>query len=102
MKKLTLLFISALVAITYSCSGPNITDDLLDGDVIFDPSLYQPEEFLVSAKYPNPTAADLDKHIILAIHGYSATTFEWQEFKNWSVNNSSYRVSQVLLDGHGR
>jgi hypothetical protein len=26
----------------------------------------------VSAKYPNPTA-DLDKHIILAVHGYSAT-----------------------------
>jgi hypothetical protein len=34
----------------------------------------------VSAKYPNPTATDLDKHIILAVHGYSATTFEWQEF----------------------
>jgi hypothetical protein len=29
---------------------------------------------LVSAKYPNPTATDLDKHIILAVHGYSAST----------------------------
>jgi hypothetical protein len=55
----------------------------------------------VSAKYPNPTATDLDKHIILAVHGYSATTFEWQEFADWSAPSSSYRISG-LLDGHGR
>jgi hypothetical protein len=36
----------------------------------------------VSAKYLIP-ATDLDKHIILAVHGYSATTFEWQEFADW-------------------
>lgn len=101
MKKINLLFICTLVAISFSCSGPTITDDLLDGEVIFDPSLYNPEQFLVSAKYPNPTPTDLNKHIILAIHGYSATTFEWQEFKDWSVN-PSYRISQVLLGGHGR
>src|SRR5436190_20222017 len=100
MKKLSLLFLSAVLAMTSSCSGPNITDDLLDGNIIFDPSLYNPEEFLVSAKYPNPTPDDLDKHIILAIHGYSATTFEWQEFKDWSTD-PNYRISQVLLGGHG-
>jgi len=91
----------SLVALTFSCSDPTITDDLLDGDAIFDPSLYNPEEYLISAKYPSPTPEDLDKHIILAVHGYSATTFEWEEFKDWSVN-PSYRISQVLLDGHGR
>lgn len=101
MSKLNLLFISTLVAITCSCSEPVITDDLLDGNVIFDPSIYNPEQFLVSAKYPDPTPSDLDKHIILAIHGYSATTYEWQEFKDWS-SDPSYRISQVLLDGHGR
>jgi carboxylesterase len=56
---------------------------------------------LVSAKYPNQPPADLDKHIILAIHGYSSSTFEWEEFKD-SAPSSSYRISQVLLDGHGR
>lgn len=40
-------------------------------------------------------------YIITAKDGYSATTFEWQEFQDWSVN-PSYRVSQVLLGGHGR
>ncbi|SHF73502.1 carboxylesterase [Flavobacterium fluvii] len=101
MNKLSLFFLFAFTTLFYSCGGPDITDDLLDGDVIFDPSLYNPEQFLVSAKYPVPTTDDLNKHIILVIHGYSATTFEWQEFKDWS-NESTYRISQVLLDGHGR
>lgn len=101
MNKINLLFLFAITSLFYSCSDPVITDDLLDGNVIFDPSLYKPEQFLVSAKYPTPTQEDLNKHIILVIHGYSATTFEWQEFKDWS-NESNYRISQVLLGGHGR
>lgn len=96
---LTLLF-----AATFICTGcqPEITDDLLDGNIIFDASLYKPEEFLVSAKYPNPTQADLNRHILIAVHGYSASTFEWQEFQNWTGENKPYRISQVLLGGHGR
>jgi carboxylesterase len=101
MKKYSFLLLALITTVFNSCSDPKITDDLLDGNVIFDPSLYNPEQFLVSAKYPAPTPQDLSKHIILVIHGYSATTFEWQEFKDWS-NESTYRISQVLLDGHGR
>jgi carboxylesterase len=100
MNKSQLFFVFTILAFFNSCGDPTITDDLLDGKVIFDPSLYNPEQFLVSAKYPNPTPQDLSKHIILVVHGYSATTFEWQEFKDWS-NESTYRISQVLLDGHG-
>jgi carboxylesterase len=55
----------------------------------------------VSAKYPNPTATDLDKHIILAVHGYYSYR-SGREFADWSAPSSSYRISQVLLDGHGR
>ena len=84
------------------CSdAPEINDSLLDGDVIFDPSLYAPEDFLVSAKFPNPTPEDLEKHILIASHGYSASTFEWQEFMDWSAG-ADYRVSSLLLDGHGQ
>jgi carboxylesterase len=101
MNKLYHFLLFVLTTLTFSCSDPKITDDLLDGKVIFDPSLYNPGQFLVSAKYPTPTPEDLNKHIILVIHGYSATTFEWQEFKDWS-NESNYRISQVLLGGHGR
>ncbi len=101
----TLLYKTAFlcsVLLFAGCSKePDIKDTMLDGDIIFDPSLYNPENYLVSAKYPTPTAEDLNKHILIAAHGYSASTFEWQEFQDWSAD-STYRVSQVLLDGHGR
>ena len=101
MKKLFSWLVLLVMGFTTSCSDPEITDAMLDGNIIFDPSLYAPELYLVSAKYPNPTAADLDRHILIAIHGYSGTTFEWKEFADLSVD-STYRISQVLLDGHGR
>ncbi|MFM2207167.1 MAG: hypothetical protein RL213_1142 [Bacteroidota bacterium] len=101
MNRLKTLLLGILVTGASSCGKPPITEDMLDGDIIFDASLYHPEQYLVSAQYPNPTPADLDKHIILAIHGYSASTFEWQEFAEWS-SDTSYRISRVLLDGHGR
>lgn len=56
---------------------------------------------MVSQKYPNPTLEELNIPVIIAIHGYSATTFEWEEFKDWS-SGQSYRISQVLLGGHGQ
>lgn len=99
---LTLLMASAFIFSGCSLDKSKLTDDLLDGEIIFDASIYKPEEFLVSAKYPNPTAADLNRHILIAVHGYSASTFEWQEFQDWTGENKPYRVSQVLLGGHGR
>lgn len=96
-----ILYLLIVMVFINSCGKPEITDDLLDGQLIFDASLYNPEEYLVSAKYPNPTTSDLQKHIIIAVHGYSASTFEWEEFQNWSINQP-YRVSQVLLGGHGK
>jgi len=102
MRYFKYIWIGVLSLALLSCDKePPITDAMLDGVLIFDPSLYEPEKFLVSARVPNPSAADLEKHVIIAIHGYTATTFEWQEFADWS-KDSSYMVSQVLLDGHGR
>jgi carboxylesterase len=91
-----------LVGLSLACNKtPPIEDTMLDSNNVFDPSLNNPSKYLVSAKYPNPTPDDLKKHVIIAIHGYSATTFEWDEFREWS-KDSSYRVSEVLLGGHGR
>jgi carboxylesterase len=102
MRYFKYIWIGVLSLVLLSCDKePPITDAMLDGDLVFDPSLYQPEKYLVSARLPNPSAADLEKHVIIAAHGYTATTFEWQEFADWS-KDSSYMVSQVLLDGHGR
>jgi len=80
---------------------PVFEDHMLDNEITFDPSINNPEEFLVSAQYPDPSALDLQKHIIIAVHGYTASTFEWSEFREWSTD-TTYRISQVLLGGHGR
>lgn len=95
------LFLILTASFLISCDKePSIDDSMLDGNVVFDPSLYNPENYLISAMYPTPTGNDLDKHIIIAAHGYSASTFEWTEFKEWSTD-TTYRISQLLLDGHG-
>jgi carboxylesterase len=97
------ILLSLLIfSLFFSCDkNPLIEDQMLDGDIIFDSSINNPEEFLISAEYPIPTTSDLEKHVIIAVHGYTASTFEWSEFDEWSAD-STYRVSQVLLGGHGR
>jgi carboxylesterase len=101
------IFFSLLVIIPLlftSCSkNPDIDNEtMLDGDQIFDPSLYNPEEYLVSVAIENPSAIQKNTPIIITVHGYSASTFEWDEFRAYADANANILVSQVLLGGHGR
>jgi carboxylesterase len=93
-----------IVLFLFGCAGePNITDADLDGNVLFDPSHYSPEQFLISKSKPNPTEEEKQKPVIIVAHGYTATTFEWNEFKSYvDSTNAGILVSQVLLGGHGR
>lgn len=97
------MLIVAVIGI-FSCSKePNIDHNImLDGDQIFDPSLYNPELYLVSLAIENPTPEQLKTPVVIAVHGYSATTFEWSEFRNFADTTGNTLVSQVLLGGHGR
>lgn len=92
---------------TVGCSKegamPPINETLdLDGRIINDSSLSYPKLYLLSAAIENPTPADLKKPVIILAHGFSATTFEWQEFKEFSQINKDFYTSQVLLGAHGR
>ncbi|QDK81615.1 esterase [Spirosoma sp. KCTC 42546] len=99
----TILSLLVLLVITLACSPePTITKDMLDGGTLFDPSLYKPANYLVSKAMPNPTPEQARKPVIIACHGYSATTFEWDEFRSWSSGRTDFYLSQVLLGGHGR
>lgn len=100
MKYLSLI----IVLFIFGCAGePNITDADLDGNLLFDPSLYSPEQFLISKSKPNPTEEEKQQPVIIVAHGYTATTFEWKEFKDYvDSTNAGIMVSQVLLGGHGR
>jgi carboxylesterase len=97
------ILIAAMMLLSFaSCKkAPVIPTGDLGGGVIFDPSVYDPAKYLVSVSNPNPSATDALKPVIIACHGYSATTFEWDEFRTWSAGRTDYSISQVLLTGHG-
>ena len=98
--RLLLLFLVGLYACSKSPEIDNAT--MLDGDQIFDPSLYNPAQYLVSVAIANPTAEQKNTPVVIAVHGYSATTFEWDEFRTYCNAKANVLISQVLLGGHGR
>lgn len=102
--KLVYLYV-ALTAILFSACNPTPEIDnatMLDGNQIFDASLAHPENYLVSEYIPNPSTVQKDKPVIICAHGYSATTFEWDELRDKANQELTFNVSQVLLGGHGR
>jgi carboxylesterase len=100
MKKL--IFSSLFLLLIAGCKKtPDIPAGDLGGGVIFDPSIYNPAAYLVSVSDSMPTPVQAQKPVIIACHGYTATTFEWDEFRNWSADSTDYSISSVLLAGHG-
>lgn len=96
-------FFAAIFLITACNPTPEIDDTImLDGDQIFDLSLTNPENYLVSEYISNPSEIQKNTPVIIAAHGYSATTFEWDEFREFADSKGTFYVSQVLLGGHGR
>lgn len=57
---------------------------------------------MLSAAIPHPTAADLQKKVIITAHGFSASNFEWLDLASWARSKPDLLVSRVLLGGHGR
>lgn len=99
-----LLFFLTIVFLIVSCGkNPDIDNAImLDGDQIFDLSLSEPQKYLISESLPHPTDAQKNMPVVIAAHGYSASTFEWDELRSFADSTKSFYVSQVLLGGHGR
>lgn len=87
-----------------SCNNSPEIDNatMLDGDLIFDASIYNTAQYLVSENISNPSTIQKNTPVIITVHGYSASTFEWDEFRTYATINANVLVSQVLLGGHGR
>jgi carboxylesterase len=101
MRSIITLFL--LVVSLCACSPePEISPDILGGGTLFDPSLYQPDKYLVSVANPTPTPEQAGRPVIIACHGYTASTFEWDELRAWAGADKGFYLSQVLLGGHGR
>lgn len=76
-------------------------DTWMDSPLTRDISLENPDHIL-SQRYPNPTPEILQRPVIIACHGYTASTFEWLELKTFAESRSDVLVSLVPLGGHGR
>jgi carboxylesterase len=81
--------------------------DWLDGGGSKDPCLDSATRCLVSERLPAPTDAEKDSlGIIIAVHGFTASSFEWGEFAAFAADTAPefprVRVSRVVLGGHGR
>jgi len=99
-KLFSLLAIILLVLSACSKSPEIDNETMLDGNQIFDPSVYNPAQYLVSENIANPSTVQKSTPVIIAVHGYSASTFEWDEFRTY-CDAKNLLVSQVLLGGHG-
>jgi carboxylesterase len=84
------------------------SNDALLGTEYFDSTIR------LSTRYPKPDSSLLALPVIICLHGFSATTFEWKEFADTVTKNNfkltgkgplpaadSILVSRVLLGGHG-
>lgn len=80
-------------------------DNWLDGGHFTDPCLDSAAKCLVSERTP-PTDGEKDSlGIIIAVHGFTASSFEWGEFASFVDTARDFprvRVSRVVLGGHGR
>lgn len=99
--KIIILSISLHAILACQKQPPIDNTIMLDGDKVVDETLNNPQRFLISQKYSNPTDDILNKPVLITVHGYSATTYEWREFYDWH-DSVDFEVSLLLLGGHGR
>jgi carboxylesterase len=92
------LVLILLLVVSCTLTDAEYDDTWLDGDVLVDTILINPENYLVSAK----DSVDPNRPVVIAVHGFSATTYEWLEFAEFAMATNTFEVSRVLMGGHGR
>ena len=61
-------------------------------------------QYSIASRYQNPSETQLKKPVIIAVHGFSASPFEWKEFADYikTRTNTDILVSLVQLGGHAQ
>ncbi len=77
-----------------------IETDWLDSPSTLHPSVTD-SSYRLSTRIPTPDAATVQRPVIIALHGFTATPYEWEEFRNFAEARSNVLVSLVLMGGHG-
>ena len=104
MKRIATYSLLALVISVFTgCNpSPDIATDSLDSGNYSYALPDSLDKHLVSRYIQHPTETQLNTPVLIAAHGYTATTFEWQEMRELANARGTFYVSQVLLGGHGR
>ncbi|MEI6753829.1 MAG: hypothetical protein WCK78_11785 [Paludibacter sp.] len=104
MKNLIYILSVLIALILTSCNPSPTLDDktMLDYGQISYVNADSLSKHLLSEYLSNPTPIQLNTPVIIAAHGYTATTFEWDELHAYANAKGTFYVSQVLLGGHGR
>ena len=102
MKHIVLLAVAVGLVWMTGCGVTPIEydDTMLDGPVVQDTS-FTDSTFLLST-HPDRDTFDRERPVIICAHGYTACTYEWQEFREFARNDGRIYTSLVLLGGHGR
>lgn len=91
-----------LFTVVFPLNRIHFEKDWLDSGNVQDESLTSPN-YLVSNRFPTPNAMQKQLPVVIVVHGFSATTFEWDEFKRFAdCPSENILVSQPLSGGHGR
>ncbi|MDD4971949.1 MAG: hypothetical protein PHT07_21190 [Paludibacter sp.] len=103
MKRTYYFYIPILLAVLLaSCNKtPTIENNMLDSGMLSYAIPDSLHKHLVSEYIPSPTPVQKNTPVIIAAHGYTATTFEWDELRTYANKKGTFYVSQVLLGGHG-
>lgn len=105
-----LLFALALAVISCQVEpvecDQDCIDHWLDGYLVNDDCLDTTVAKCLVSEHPIPTAGEKESlQVIIAVHGFTASSFEWKEFDDFidtAAEYGSVRVSRVILGGHGR
>jgi carboxylesterase len=100
-----LIAVGALVGTLSACRPIDYEDDWMDSPQTVDPSI-DDADARVSRRLPSPTPEQLATPVIVAAHGFSASSYEWVEFRDYVEGGGDGErgalVSLAVLAGHGR
>jgi carboxylesterase len=64
------------------------------------PAVLQPQDYLLSARYPDGVAVDLDRPVIVMAHGFGSSPTTMSDLREYAESRHIL-VSNVTLGGHG-
>jgi carboxylesterase len=77
-------------------------DHWMDSPTTQSPALTDPS-YLVSTRFPSSDDRDISRPVLIAVHGFSATPYEWLELRDFAKEtDDSPLISLILMGGHGR